>query len=113
MNGTFASPAIAFAIKVLPVPGFPYKRIPLGILAPISVNFFGFFRNCTISTNSSFSSSRPAMSSNVIRVFLSVSSYTSPLSPNPCIFMITTNSATIIAVGNNEINIDGILTRKL
>ena len=30
----------------------------------MSVNFFGFFKNCTISSNSSFSSSTPATSSN-------------------------------------------------
>ena len=36
----------------------------------MSVNFFGFFKNCTISCNSSFSSSTPATSSNVI-LFLS------------------------------------------
>ena len=36
INGTFASPAIALAIKVFPVPGCPHNRTPLGILAPIS-----------------------------------------------------------------------------
>ena len=36
INGTFASPAIALAIKVLPVPGFPQRSTPLGIFAPIS-----------------------------------------------------------------------------
>ena len=40
-NGTLASPATAFANKVLPVPGGPTIKIPLGICAPISVNFFG------------------------------------------------------------------------
>ena len=35
----------------------------------MSVNFFGFFKNCTISSNSSFSSSTPATSSNVILFF--------------------------------------------
>ena len=69
-NGTPASPATAFASSVLPVPGWPTSRTPFGILAPISVNFFGFFKNCTISSNSSFSSSTPATSSNVI-LFLS------------------------------------------
>ena len=36
-NGTPASPATAFAIKVLPVPGGPTKSTPLGILAPTRV----------------------------------------------------------------------------
>ena len=31
----------ASASNVLPVPGWPTKRTPFGILAPISVNFFG------------------------------------------------------------------------
>ena len=35
INGTFASPAIAFAINVLPVPGLPQSKTPLGTLAPI------------------------------------------------------------------------------
>ena len=33
-NGTLASPATARASIVLPVPGLPTRRIPLGILAP-------------------------------------------------------------------------------
>ena len=33
-NGTPASPATAFASNVLPVPGWPTKRTPFGILAP-------------------------------------------------------------------------------
>ena len=36
INGTSASPAIAFAINVFPVPGFPQRSTPLGTLAPIS-----------------------------------------------------------------------------
>jgi len=40
-NGTPASPATALASKVLPVPGGPTKRIPLGILAPKAANFLG------------------------------------------------------------------------
>ena len=69
-NGTPASPATAFASNVLPVPGWPTNKTPFGICAPISVNFVGFFKNSTISSNSSFSSSTPATSSNVI-LFLS------------------------------------------
>ena len=74
IKGTSASPAMAFAIKVLPVPGFPYNKTPFGILAPIFANFSGLFRKSTISINSSFSSSNPATSSNFTFVFLCVSS---------------------------------------
>ena len=59
-NGTFASPAVALAKRVLPVPGGPSKSTPLGILAPRSMYFLGFLRKSTISSNSSFSSSKPA-----------------------------------------------------
>ena len=48
-KGTPASPATAFASKVLPVPGGPTNRAPLGILPPRSVNFLGNFKNSTIS----------------------------------------------------------------
>ena len=37
-NGTFDSPATAFASMVLPVPGGPTKRIPFGIVAPMDLN---------------------------------------------------------------------------
>ena len=33
-NGTFASPAMALARRVLPVPGGPTNRAPLGIRPP-------------------------------------------------------------------------------
>ena len=102
INGTSASPAMAFAIKVFPVPGFPYNKTPFGIFAPIFVNFSGFFKKSTISTNSSFSSSKPATSSNFIFVFLSVSSYTFPFSPKPCILNIIINKASIIKVGKKD-----------
>ena len=61
-KGTFASPAIAFANKVFPVPGGPIKRAPLGIFPPKRLNFFGSFKNSTISSTSSFASSTPATS---------------------------------------------------
>ena len=59
-NGTPASPATAFASSVLPVPGGPTSRMPLGIRAPTLVYFCGFFKKSTTSASSSFSSSRPA-----------------------------------------------------
>jgi len=37
-KGTPASPATALASKVLPVPGGPTSKTPLGILAPILEN---------------------------------------------------------------------------
>ena len=59
-NGTSASPAIALANKVLPVPGGPISMTPLGMRPPSFWNFLGSFRNSTISWTSSFSSSMPA-----------------------------------------------------
>ena len=39
-KGTLASPETALASNVLPVPGEPSKRAPLGIFAPIFKYFF-------------------------------------------------------------------------
>ena len=64
-NGTLASPAIALASKVLPVPGGPTSSTPFGIRPPSFWNFCGSFRNSIISCNSSFASSVPATSLNV------------------------------------------------
>ncbi len=64
-NGTPASPATALASKVLPVPGEPTNKIPLGNLAPNLVNFVGSLRYSTISSISAFSSSQPATSLNL------------------------------------------------
>ena len=61
-NGTLASPAVALASNVLPVPGAPISKTPRGIFAPMSKNFFGLFKKSTISFNSSFASLRPATS---------------------------------------------------
>ena len=61
-NATFASPATALASSVLPVPGGPTSRTPLGIFAPSCLNLSGSRRNSTISESSSFSSSAPATS---------------------------------------------------
>ncbi len=59
-NGTPASPATALARRVLPVPGGPSSKTPLGMRAPTLVYFPGSLRKSTISSNSSFSSFRPA-----------------------------------------------------
>ena len=65
-NGTPASPATALASNVLPVPGGPMSRAPVGILPPSSVYFFGFFRKSTISCTSCLAPSCPATSLKVI-----------------------------------------------
>ena len=65
-NGTFASPAMALARRVLPVPGGPSRRTPLGILAPTFVYLEGSLRKSMISSRSSFSSFSPATSFRVI-----------------------------------------------
>src|SRR3954452_8166920 len=65
-NGTPASPATARASRVLPVPGGPNSRTPLGIFAPTAWNFTGFCRKSLISCSSSTASSAPATSENVV-----------------------------------------------
>ena len=42
-KGTPASPAIALANKVFPVPGGPTRSAPLGIFPPNSTKFFWIF----------------------------------------------------------------------
>mmetsp|Transcript_20829 Transcript_20829/g.47595 ORF Transcript_20829/g.47595 Transcript_20829/m.47595 type:complete len:217 (-) Transcript_20829:227-877(-) len=64
MKGTPDSPARAFAMRVLPVPGGPVSRTPLGILAPTFTKRSGAFRKSTISVSSSLASSMPATSPN-------------------------------------------------
>ena len=72
-KGTLASPATALASNVLPVPGGPIKRAPLGILPPSSVYLSGFFRKSTISSTSCLASFSPATSSKVTVIFDSLS----------------------------------------
>ena len=71
-KGTPASPAIALASSVLPVPGGPTSSTPLGILAPTAVNRSGLLRNSTTSIKSCLASSTPATSSNPIPVLGSI-----------------------------------------
>ena len=61
-NGTLASPATALANNVLPVPGGPTIKIPLGIFPPTFINFAGSFKKSTNSLTSSLASSQPATS---------------------------------------------------
>ena len=56
-NGTFASPATAFARSVLPVPGGPTRSAPFGSFAPIPVYLPGLCRKSTTSCSDSFASS--------------------------------------------------------
>ena len=63
-NGTLASPAIAFAKSVLPVPGGPYRITPFGVRAPMSRYFCGFFKQSTKRKISCFNSSTPSTSEN-------------------------------------------------
>ena len=67
-NGTSASPAVARASSVLPVPGDPISSTPLGISAPSRANFSGAFRNSTTSIRSCFACSMPATSAKVVRL---------------------------------------------
>ena len=70
-NGTFASPATAFAKSVLPVPGGPTNSAPFGSFAPTLVYFPGLWRKSTTSCKDSFASSCPATSLNVTPVCFS------------------------------------------
>jgi hypothetical protein len=81
-KGTPASPAMARASSVLPVPGGPTSSAPLGILPPRRENFCGLRRNSTISSSSSLASSMPATSSKVTRPCFSVRSFALDL-PKP------------------------------
>mmetsp|Transcript_1928 Transcript_1928/g.7072 ORF Transcript_1928/g.7072 Transcript_1928/m.7072 type:complete len:568 (+) Transcript_1928:114-1817(+) len=71
-NGTPASPAIALARSVLPVPGGPTRRTPFGMRAPTAVKRSGRFKNSTTSIKSCFASLTPATSSNVTPVLGSI-----------------------------------------
>ena len=81
-NGTLASPAIALANKVFPVPGGPINNAPFGIFPPSLLNFLGSFKNSTISSTSCFASSTPATSLKVTFPCASVSNLALDL-PNP------------------------------
>src|SRR5881398_3232709 len=91
-KGTPASPAMARASNVLPVPGGPTSKAPLGILPPKRANLDGSFRKSTISCSSSRASSMPATSSKVTRPCFSVSILArllpKPIAPDPAFFCI-------------------------
>ena len=81
-KGTLASPAMARASKVLPVPGEPINKQPRGILAPTSVYFLASLRKSTISVSSCLASSIPATSLKVTLTLLSCKSLARDL-PKP------------------------------
>ena len=96
-NGTLASPAIAFASRVLPVPGCPTIRTPRGIRPPNFWKRLGSRKNSTSSCTSSLASSTPATSANVVVIWSSPSSFALLLPkligpprppPPPCIWRI-------------------------
>ena len=91
-KGTLASPAIALANNVLPVPGGPTKRTPLGMCPPNFWNLVGSFKKSTNSNTSSLASSQPATSAKVMEfVFSSIKrardlpKENAPPLPPPCI----------------------------
>ena len=111
-KGTFASPAIALANKVLPVPGGPTIKIPFGILPPRFWNFFGSRKKSTTSPTSSFASSQPATSAKVTLIWswFSILARLLPklmaLPPPPCIWrMKKIHTPTRNSIGNHEIKI--------
>mmetsp|Transcript_1411 Transcript_1411/g.2131 ORF Transcript_1411/g.2131 Transcript_1411/m.2131 type:complete len:292 (-) Transcript_1411:7-882(-) len=65
-KGTPASPAVALASSVFPVPGGPTSSAPRGIFAPRSSYFLGRLRKSTNSMISILASSQPATSLNII-----------------------------------------------
>ena len=58
--------------SVVPVPGGPTRRAPLGILAPSSVYFEGFFKKSTNSRISALASSKPETSLKRVSLFVFV-----------------------------------------
>ena len=112
-NGTFASPAIALASSVLPVPGEPTISTPRGMRPPSFWNLDGSRRNSTISATSSLASSQPATSANVTELFASSSmralllpKLNAPPRPPPCIWrMKKIHTPISSSIGNHEMKI--------
>ena len=113
-KGTCASPATAFANKVLPVPGGPTNKAPFGILPPRAVYFFGFFKKSTISITSTLASSKPATSPKFILTLVPLSNKVAldfpilkippgpPPPPGPpTLRIINTNNKPINKMGNS------------
>ena len=92
-NGTPASPAVAFASKVFPVPGGPTSKTPLGNLAPNFSKRLGSFKKSIISLNSISASPAPPMSEKCTPVISPCNSLALDLPnekippPAPCMFL--------------------------
>lgn len=96
-KGTPASPAVALANIVLPVPGGPVSKAPLGILAPNSWYLSGFFKKSTNYWISSLLSCIPATLLNLTLECLVMSNFCL-LTLSPCIpFLESLASETIVS----------------
>ena len=112
-NGTLASPAMAFASSVLPVPGLPTISTPRGMRPPSFWNLLGSRRNSTSSLTSSLASSQPATSAKVTVLLLSSSmrarllpNEKAPPRPPPCIWrMKNIHTPISSSIGNQEMKI--------
>ena len=112
-NGTLASPAMARASRVLPVPGGPTISTPCGTRPPSCWNLRGSRRNSTISPTSSFASSQPATSAKLTLLVFSSSmraldlptDIMPPMPPLPCdFFMKKIQTPISSSIGNQEMN---------
>ena len=109
-NGTLASPAIALASSVLPVPGEPTISTPFGIRPPSFWNLDGSRRKSTSSDTSSLASSQPATSAKVIELAESSSirardlpNEKAPPRPPPCIWRMKNIQTPISnSIGNQD-----------
>ena len=119
-NGTLASPAMARASSVLPVPGGPTSNAPFGILPPSRLKRPGSFRKSTISCSSSRASSMPATSSKVTRPSFCTSSLArdlpKPMAPRPapfCIWRMTKIQMPIIRMKGSMLKNSCAITERL
>lgn len=107
-KGTLLSPAHALAIMVLPVPGGPVNKAPLGIFAPSLWYFWGFTKKSMNYTISSFAFCIPTTSLNLtLMVCLNLllfdwSIIEKPCLPIPCPFLPAPLEAPKMASMNNN-----------
>ncbi len=112
-NGTLASPAMARARSVLPVPGLPTISTPRGMRPPSFWNFDGSRRKSTSSPTSSLASSTPATSPNVTWFWFSsnmrarlLPNEKAPPRPPPCIWrMKKIHTPMRSSIGNHDTKI--------
>ena len=111
-NGTLASPAMARASSVLPVPGGPTMSTPRGMRPPSFEYLEGSFKKSTSSLTSSLASSQPATSAKVVLIWFSPRSLalllpkeSGPPLPVPCICRMKKIHTPIkSSIGNQEIS---------